>query len=289
MHLPLGQAMRSNAKQCNPMSFCCTGYSSVLCIICGPKSFWRQIWTFCERLAGYMFEVSLTFGSGPSRREKSIRNTWGGRLHHKGQGNTGVITKVNVWWRLQVSSLLRTWNDISLWSRKRLGVRYFHQACHPSNSLVPLTHSYFNCTHGTNLQWTCRSPGVKPLEKMIVCKSDPGLYKLHFWNLVNVQPSVVPGVQLALVQNDLKQWQIGWGQDAILQLLRHTRQTPATCKQPLDISMSPTQVRWVNFDNLPNLVECEIDLLSPRNVESKMGFSWQFLHASTIENASWTL
>ena len=76
MHLPLGQAMRSNAKQCNPMSFCCTGYSSVLCIICGPKSFWRQIWTFCERLAGYMFEVSLTFGSGPSLREKSIRNTW---------------------------------------------------------------------------------------------------------------------------------------------------------------------------------------------------------------------
>ena len=54
-HLPPGQAMRSNAKQCNPMSFCCTGYSSVLCIICGPKSFWRQIWTFCERLAGYMF------------------------------------------------------------------------------------------------------------------------------------------------------------------------------------------------------------------------------------------
>ena len=34
------QAMRSNAKQWNPMSFCCICYLSVLCIICGPKSLW---------------------------------------------------------------------------------------------------------------------------------------------------------------------------------------------------------------------------------------------------------
>ena len=115
MHLPPGQAMRSNAKQCNPMSFCCICYLSVLCIICGPKSlrwppgcalcyifvqtfvtcfgmffgtfldasvqfllhlffscspfggcFSRQFWTLFERLAGYMFEVSFTFGFGPS-------------------------------------------------------------------------------------------------------------------------------------------------------------------------------------------------------------------------------
>ena len=30
--------MPSNAKPCNPMSFCCICYLSVLCIICGPKS-----------------------------------------------------------------------------------------------------------------------------------------------------------------------------------------------------------------------------------------------------------
>ena len=66
MHLPPCQARCSNAKQCNPMGFCCIGYLSVLCIICGPKRFCRHIWTFFERLAGYMFEVSFTFGSGPS-------------------------------------------------------------------------------------------------------------------------------------------------------------------------------------------------------------------------------
>ena len=32
------QAMLNSAEQCNPRSFCCICYLSVLCIICGTKS-----------------------------------------------------------------------------------------------------------------------------------------------------------------------------------------------------------------------------------------------------------